>query len=284
MARFDPRVSWAGDGPPRDPVPIGPTGWFRVLGRGAVILALLVPAFVFLLLLRLPERLIWRECRPLTPRLTQAVCRAVCALMGLKRRQGGRPVAGPVAHVANHTSWLDVFVLNSLAPVFFVAKSEVRGWPGIGWLARGTGTLFVRRRRVAAKEQQNELAARLTLGHRMMIFPEGTSTDGQRVLPFKSTIFAAFFAAEVPADTVVQPVSLRYVAPPGREARFYGWWHNMGFLRSMLEVLAQAPQGRVDVIWGAPIPVAGLNRKTLAAQAETAVRASFFSAGEPSDL
>ena len=265
----DPSISWIA-GTPRVPVPIGLMGCVRAGYRGGAILGLLALGFPLLLALRLPERAICGAGRPLTPWITQAVCVATCAVLGLKRRQIGAPMTGPGGFVANHVSWLDIFVLNAAARVAFVAKAEIRAWPGIGSLARGTGTIFVERQRRQAKVQEEMLGARLSAGLRIMVFPEGTSSDGLRVLPFKSTILGAFFAAE--PGLAIQPVTLRYQAPPGRDARFYGWWAGLGFGRSLLEVLAQGPQGSVEVIWHAPIPCDGADRKSLAAKAEDAVR------------
>ncbi len=269
----DPRVSWRGEGIDRAPVRIGPAGWVRVAGRGTAIGSMLAIGFPLLLLLRPVERTVWGASRPVTPWITQTVCRATCLVLGLRRRVRGRVMATPGAFLANHVSWLDIFVLNASARLYFVAKSEVHGWAGIGWLARGTGTLFVERRREAAKVQERAVAERLGAGHKLMIFPEGTSTDGMQVLPFKSTILAAFFTPGLPDDLSVQPVSLRYHAPDGREPRFYGWWGDRGIVPSLLEVLAQAPQGRVSVTWHEPVPEAEHDRKTLARMAEAQVRA-----------
>ena len=263
---------------PRKHQEIGGAGWVRIGFRGAAILILLVICFPLMLAMRPLERLIWGQGRPVTPAITQAVCVLVCAILGLRRKITGSPAAMPVAHLANHVSWLDIFVLNACAPIHFVAKSEVRDWPGIGWLARGTGTLFIERRREAAKAQETELGARLAAGHRMLIFPEGTSSDGLQVFPFKSTILAAFFSADVPADLAVQPVSLRYYAPSNRGTDFYGWPVGKSFIQGLLQVLAQAPQGAVHVMWLAPIPRAGEDRKSLAAKSEVAVRAGFNAA------
>ena len=265
----DPRISWTA-ATPREPVSIALAGWVRAALRGGLILGLLAVAFPILLALRLPERAIWGARRPLTPWITQTVCAVTCAVLGLQRRSIGAPMGGRGAFVANHVSWLDIFVLNASARVMFVAKSEVRAWPGIGWLARGTGTVFIDRTRAQAKAQERMLSERLAAGHRLMVFPEGTSSDGRRVLPFKSSILGAFF--DGPEGLSLQPVTLRYHAPPGREARFYGWWAGLGFGQSLMEVLAQGPQGAVEVIWHPPIPCDGEDRKSLAAKAEDAVR------------
>ena len=114
-------------------------------------------------------------------------------ILGIRLQVTGRPMAERGAVVANHASWLDIFVLNAVSRVYFVSKAEVAGWAGIGWLARATGTVFIARKGTEAKEQQALFEARLRAGHRLLFFPEGTSTDSLRVLPFKSTLFAAFY-------------------------------------------------------------------------------------------
>jgi 1-acyl-sn-glycerol-3-phosphate acyltransferase len=264
--------TWNGAKPPpaRD---LGVRDWLRVGLRGGALLAVLAVAFPVLLLLRLPERAIWGMARPVTPWITQGVCRAACGILGLTREVRGAPMAGPGAFVANHVSWLDIFVLNAGARLYFVAKAEVAGWSGIGWLARATGTLFFARDRKAAAEQARTLAARLSAGHRLLFFPEGTSTDGLRVLPFRPTLFAAFFGCTNHDSFHVQPVSLRYTAPPGEAASFHGWWGAMDFGRHLVAILSAPRMGRVRVTYHAPLPVAAFaDRKALAAAAEVAVR------------
>ncbi|MBF9031466.1 1-acyl-sn-glycerol-3-phosphate acyltransferase [Rhodobacterales bacterium HKCCE3408] len=262
-------VTWAGREPPV-PEPIPVAGWAVAILRGVVILAILLVAFPLKLLLRLPEAGLVGARRPVTPWITVVTCRAIRAIFGLRVTVEGVPMTGPGAFVANHVSWLDIFMLNACAPMVFVAKAEVAGWPGIGWLARGTGTVFVERRRGAAAREAAQIAARLAQGQRMAIFAEGTSTDGLRVLPFKSTIFGPFFTSH---GLAVQPVTLHYMAPRGAREDFYGWWGDMPFGPSLLRALAQVPQGRVRITFHAPIAVgAESDRKTLARAAETAVR------------
>ena len=124
------------------------------------------------------------------------------------------------------------------------------------------------------RRQAAEFAARTAAGHRLLFFPEGTSTDGRQVLPFKPTLFQAFLDPALPPDIAVQPVSVRYEAPPGRPAGFYGWWGDMALGPRLLAVLAQRPQGCVTVTLHPPIPVAGHDRKSLAAGAMAAVRSA----------
>lgn len=275
LSRPERSITWVPDGPARDTIRIGFGGWLRCIWRGAALFVLLILGFATLLVIAAVERVFCGTARPVTPWITQTVCVISCALLGLSRRVQGRPATGSVAHVANHVSWLDVFVLNASARVVFVAKSEVRSWPGIGWLARGTGTVFVARRRGAAKSQTEDVSDALRQGRRLLVFPEGTSTDGKRILNFKSTIFAAFFTDDAPPNLAIQPVILRYHAPKCRDARFYGWWAPHSFAESLLEVLAQGPQGSVEVIWGDPIAVAGHDRKSLAAESQAQVETTF---------
>lgn len=182
----------------------------------------------------------------------------------------------PGAVVANHSTWLDIFTLNAGKRIFFVSKAEVARWAGIGWLARATGTVFITRDRREARAQKAIFEERLTIGHKLLFFPEGTSSDGQRVLPFKSTLFAAFFSDDLRDLVWVQPVTVVYTAPDGQPENFYGWWGDMDFGPHLLKILAASPQGRVDVYCHDPVRVADFaDRKTLAQSCEDAVRSKF---------
>ena len=110
--------------------------------------------------------------------------------------------------VANHISWLDIFVLNAARPMAFVSKSEVREWPLAGWLAANTDTLFLRRgRRADAAETNARIGAMLASGKDVAVFPEGTTGDGRTLLPFHANLLEAALAADAP----VQPVGLRFI-------------------------------------------------------------------------
>jgi len=264
--------TWQGQPPPA-PRALTGSDRLRALRRLAAIVALLAIGFPRLLILRIPERLICGLNRPITPHITQAVCRLSCRALGLGITMRGAPMRGPGAYVANHVSWLDIFVLNACKRLYFVAKSEVAGWPGIGWLARGTGTVFIARDPRQAQAQTRLFEDRLRAGHRLLFFPEGTSTDGRRVLPFKPTLFQAFLSDRLRDVVQVQPVSLVYHPPAGAAAEFYGWWGDMALWPAILSVLAVPRQGRVEVVYHTPLRVAGFaDRKRLAQAAETAVR------------
>ncbi|MEM1235479.1 MAG: 1-acyl-sn-glycerol-3-phosphate acyltransferase [Pseudomonadota bacterium] len=209
---------------------------------------------MILLLVRLVERPLFGQRRPVTPWITQYVCRSAFFILGMRYRVEGLPMAGAGALVSNHVSWLDIFALNAPQRIYFVSKAEVAGWPGIGWLARATGTVFIRRERADAAAQKALFKERLGYGHRLVFFPEGTSTDGQRVLPFRSTLFAAFFE-EGMQEMSLQAVTLIYEAPEGQDPRYYGWWGDMDFGGSLLAVLMARRPGSVRVVFHEPVPI-----------------------------
>lgn len=260
---------------------IGFTGMVRVILRGVPLVVLVFGGLILLLALRLIERPVFGMGRPWTPSITKFVCRAAFVLLGMGFTRVGTPMAGAGAVVANHSSWLDIFALNASKRIYFVSKSEVAKWPGIGWLARATGTVFIKRDRSQASAQIDVFKARLAAGHTLLFFPEGTSTDGQLVLPFKPTLFAAFFDPALANQMRVQPVTLNYSAPKGADPRFYGWWGDMDFGPHLLSTLAAPRQGRVCVIYHTPVALTDFtDRKALAKAMETAVRDGLAHRGE----
>lgn len=260
-----------------DPIAVTPLGWVRVVARGLILIVVLLGGLLLLVLIRLLERPIFGQGRPVTPFITQAVCRTTLVVLGLPYAYIGMPLKGQGAVVVNHSSWLDILVLNAKKRIYFVSKAEVANWPVIGWLARATGTLFIRRDRRAASAQVQEFQQRLSHGHKLLFFPEGTSSDSRRVLPFKATLFAAFLTPELKADMQIQPVSVNYTAPQGQDARFYGWWGDMDLAPHLLQVLAAPRQGRVEVVYHDAIKAADFsNRKVLAAACENIVRGGLY--------
>ncbi len=254
------RVTWAG----------------RLLGvlRGVALLVLLVAALASLLPARGMERLLFGQGRPFSPAIVQIICRIAISVIGLRLSISGQPMREHGAIVANHASWLDILALNAAARVFFVAKSEVATWPVIGALARLIGTVFIRRDRAEAKSQQLIFESRLRAGHRLLFFPEGTSSDGTRILPFKSTLFAAFFTPELRPLVHIQPATVSYFPPKGRDARLYGWWGRMEFGTHFVTILCQTQRGQVRIVFHPTLSLADRrDRKSLALACETAVRA-----------
>lgn len=270
-------TAWQDIPPPL--VRVTPLGWLRVLWRGLLIGSVTYGGLVLLLLVRLVEWPLFGQARPVTPRITKAVCRLNLWLLRLPLTVHGRPMTRSGAIVANHSSWLDIFVLNAAQTVYFVAKAEVAAWPGIGWLARATGTVFIARKGTEAKRQQEIFESRLQAGHRLLFFPEGTSTDAIRVLPFKSTLFEAFFSPALERTMHIQPVTVIFHAPAGEDARHYGWWGDMDFASHLVKMLATPRHGRVEVIFHPEVPVDAFeNRKVLAQHCERVIRTAHVKA------
>jgi lyso-ornithine lipid O-acyltransferase len=202
--------------------------------------------------------------------------------------RGSLAKGAPVLVLSNHVSWLDISVIGSLAPLSFVAKSEVAGWPVISWFAKLQRTMFIDRARRTHTAQVNEaVGRRLAEGDVIVLFPEGTSSDGNRVLPFRASLVGAARAAL--ADPALgrihlQPLAITYIRRNGlpltrRERPEIAWYGDMdlaphlaGFLRG----------GAFDarVTFGEPIPFdASTDRKRATAEAETAVRRAFHAGG-----
>ncbi|MGD0142082.1 MAG: lysophospholipid acyltransferase family protein [Rhizomicrobium sp.] len=211
--------------------------------------------------------------------------RFLCRLFGIRITVVGKPIQDRgVLMVANHTSYFDILVLSGLARISFVAKSEVANWTLFGTLAKLQETVFVQRAKrtqtVAAKDQIRE---RLIAGDALVLFPEGTSNDGNRVLPFKSALMGSVEteigtdAQGRPLHVPVQPVSLAYVGlhglPMGRENRpLYAWYGDMDLVPHLWEALLTGPI-EVVVEFHPPMTVdAAGGRKALAVQAEVIVR------------
>lgn len=263
---------------PQPPPSMRLGAWQRVRAawRFALLALALLPGLLALVLARGLECMTHDGAWRMSPHVVHVYSRFLLRVVGLRLDRQGAGVTARGALVANHVSWLDIFVLSALTPARFVAKQEVAGWPGIGLLARLAGSVFIHRDRRDAGAQVQALTVELRRGHRLVFFPEGTSTDGTLVLPFKATLFEAFVMPDIPQNVCVQPVSLRYDAPPGADPRFYGWWGEMEFAAHFLRVLGQRPQGRVTVTCHPSIPCApDMTRKALAARAEAAARDGF---------
>ena len=134
---------------------------------------------------------------PLRRILPHRYHRFVCRLFGIRISVAGAPAVGSVLMATNHTGWLDIPILSAVWPVSFVAKAEVNRWPFFGTLARMQRSVFVRRERAQSLANRESIRQRLLQGDALVIFPEGTSSDGNRVLPFRSALLSA---AEIALD------------------------------------------------------------------------------------
>lgn len=194
-----------------------------------------------------------------------------CRIFGIHvRAQGKISPDRPTLFVANHVSYLDIIVLSSILDASFIAKSEVAGWPILGLLARLQRTLFVERRRPRAAVQRDEIAERLRAGDSLILFPEGGSNDGQRVLPFKSALFSVAERHKSDKPLTIQPVSLAYTRldgiPLNRAFRpQYAWFGNMTLMPHFFEMLGVGTV-TVDVILHDPVMSDGFETRKLLAQ------------------
>lgn len=213
--------------------------------------------------------------------------RLVNRLLGVRRTVHGDLAAErPLLLVCNHVSWLDITVLSAVAPVSFVAKSEVARWPVFGLFAKLQRSIFVdRQRRTATAGVTAEMAARLSAGDAVVLFAEGTSSNGGRVLPFRSALLGAVREALAGSEAVwVQPVAIRYRGsnglPYGRsDAPRLAWYGDMDMLPHLRGMLADE-RPDAEIRFGAPVAVsADTNRKTLTRDLESAVRALFHARG-----
>jgi len=203
--------------------------------------------------------------------------RGVAGILGLKLRVVGELAAAPpVVFVANHSSWLDIVALGAVLPGCFIAKGDIAGWPVIGMIARLGRTIFVSRARDTVAREQRELEHRLALGDNILLFPEGTTSDGNRVLPFASAFLTLAFC---PAHPAVQPVTIVYDQLDGLPVRRadrpeLAWYGDMELAPHALN-LGRRRSFRATIILGTPVPPdLHKNRKTLTAALEHEIAAT----------
>lgn len=251
---------------------------------GAVRASTTLTAFLGLTVPLMPvQALLKRVWMPGARALPHWFHKRVCGVLGVRLWIDGELAKNrPLLVVANHTSWLDIPVLSAIGPVSFIAKREVGRWPFVSSLAKLQRTIFVDRdRRAAVSETTAEIMARFEEGDAVVLFAEGTSSDGNRVLPFMTSLFAAVKPAgkqgTVPDDVVVQTVSIVYThlhgVPFGRADRhLVGWYGDMEMQGHAWELLKAGPLD-VRIKIGAPIPLEEFSdRKDLARRSEHEIR------------
>lgn len=248
--------------------------------RASIILTL----FMLLTLPLMPvQALFIATGTPLRRHLPSWYHRMVCRLLGVRvHLSGAQPAEGAALLVANHISWLDIPVLSAITPLSFIAKQEVAGWPFVSWLAKLQRTVFIdRTRRSAVKETARAVLERLDRGERMVLFAEGTSSDGNQVLPFKSSLFAAVAPNGDDRDGhLMQTVAIVYTRvhglPMNRQQRpAIAWYGDMDMISHAWGVLKGGPLD-VHVRFGEPVSIEIVgDRKKLAEHAERCVRSDF---------
>lgn len=249
----------------------------------ALRIVLVLSAFLALTLALLPVQMLALSLgHSVMRRLPRWWHRIMCRIIGLRvRTHGALCPDRPLLLAANHASWKDILVLGSAADVVFIAKSEVRTWPVFGWLARLQRSVFVERQeRRSTGNQISEVAERLAAGEVVVLFAEGTTSDGNRVLPFKSSLFGAATAAlpHAPDGVVhIQPVSIAYVGLHGVAMGRYhrpvaGWPGDVALGPHLLRVIRGGALD-VEVVFAEPMRFdASTDRKKTARLAEARVR------------
>lgn len=193
--------------------------------------------------------------------LKQRWSRQLIGMLGIRISQPASPDSNAAMLVCNHVSWLDIFVINAIAPSAFVSKDDVRSWPVIGWMSSRTDTIFIERgSRRAAQRTSEHLNDCLREGKRVAVFPEGTTSDGRGVLPFHS----ALMQAAVETGCEIQPVALRYLDGNGQTSTTPAYVGDTTLWQS-IKAIASAHQLSAAPLFLAPVSARGTDRRHLAA-------------------
>ena len=218
------------------------------------------------LLFCVPLHYLWKllRLRSIWPQIFLGYVGACC---GLRVRIEGMPLKTSVLVAANHISWLDILALGGAAPVQFVARGDMRGWPLVGWAAGLNDTIFVAREsRSSVRGQADLLREALAEGRAIALFPEGTTEGGADLLPFRASLFASLFPPL--AGVAVQPVAVDYGAAAGEVL----WLGDEGFGANAKRILSRPGSLPVTLRFLAPLdPAAAGDRKALAARSQAAV-------------
>jgi 1-acyl-sn-glycerol-3-phosphate acyltransferase len=206
----------------------------------------------------------------------------LCRIGGIRVRTAGAPAAGtgrPVVFISNHSSWADILVLGGTLEACFVSKAEVGTWPLIRTVARLGRTVFVSRRRAETGRERDELVSRLAAGDSIILFPEGTTSDGGRVLPFRSALLGMVETGGVPGEgPIIQPVSLVFDRLDGLPVGYmnrahFAWYGDMAIAGHAWRMLSRRSSGATVLLHPPLEPAAFASRKALAEAAFDAIDA-----------
>lgn len=242
----------------------------RFYGRVARLLAVIGLGLSLAVWVGLLERFARGDQMATRQRLTRWFLARLAGALPFRVSINGRLPEEPMLWVSNHVSWTDIPLLGALAPLSFLSKAEVRTWPVAGWLAHKAGTLFIRRGSGDSGLVGQQLGHHLGEGRHLLIFPEGTTTDGSLLKTFHSRLLTSAVETEVP----VQPVAIRYLRDGERDgvAPFIG----EDDLLSHLVRLLRSDLAEVQIQLLDPIPSQGLSRTQLSQQAKLAVQRALF--------
>ena len=246
----------------------------RLYLRLARLVAVLLLGMLLASAVALTERLRRHDLLDLRQRLTCWFLGRLSHALPFDVEVQGKLPGEPMLWASNHVSWTDIPLLGQLLPLSFLSKAEVRSWPLAGWLAHKAGTLFIRRGSGDSALLARQLQRYLQGGHALLIFPEGTTTDGQQVRTFHGRLLTGSIEAGMP----VQPVAIRYLraGQPDLIAPFIG---DDDLPSHLLRLFAQ-DRGTVQIQLLEPIASHGLERNALARQAQRAVQVALFGESE----
>jgi 1-acyl-sn-glycerol-3-phosphate acyltransferase len=255
--RFSPWMPGDAWGDVMEPRPLG--GRFRAIRR-------MTSAALWTLLCIPVQAVLLRVAPRSAKRFARTYHAMLCRLIGIKVQVVGTPSASAsVLYVSNHSSWLDILVLGGVIEAAFVSKAEIASWPLVGSVARLGRTVFVSRTRTGTGKEAGDIQQRLAAGDSIILFPEGTSNDGTRVLPFRSSFLSVAQDAKQ-----VQPVSLVYDRLGGlpacrRDRPYFAWYGDMDIMTHFWRI-ARRSGARATVLLHEPgDPAAFPDRKALTA-------------------
>lgn len=216
------------------------------------------------------ERLVRHDLMPTRQRLTRWFLARLAAALPFRLRVEGELPREPMLWVSNHVSWTDIPLLGMLTPLSFLSKAEVRTWPVAGWLAHKAGTLFIRRGSGDSGLLSQQLGNHLQRGRHLLIFPEGTTTDGQALRTFHGRLLSS----AIESGVQVQPVAIRYLrdGKPCSVAPFIG---DDDMLSHLLRLLG-SDLGEVQIQLLPPIASHAYNRNALAREAQQAISLALY--------
>jgi len=247
----------------------------RLYGRIARLVATVGLGLLVASSMGLIERLHLRNEGAIRQRMTRWFLARLSAALPFEIEVLGSVPKQPMLWISNHVSWTDIPLLGMLAPLSFLSKAEVRTWPVAGWLAKKAGTLFIRRGSGDSALLGQQLLSHLQHGRNLLIFPEGTTTDGRQLRNFHGRLLSSAIEAGMP----LQPVAIRYVRDNQIDAEIAPFIGDDDLLSHLVRLLSSdVASVRIHLL--EPIATVGASRNVLAKQAHRAIGLALFGEGE----